>query len=159
MPVFDASSMIYAWDNYPARQFPGLWDWMATQIDNEDLLMSVVAFEEVGHMAPECSEWLKNCGLTLLPVSDAILTDALRIKKLLGIEGDKFGSGVDENDLLIIATARNQNTRLTSDERRQPDPPKVMRNFKIPAVCNLPEVGVTCLNFIEYLKHSEAVFR
>ncbi|MDD2768833.1 MAG: DUF4411 family protein [Methylococcus sp.] len=159
MPVFDASSIIYAWDNYPERQFPGLWDWIASQITNKSLLMSAVAVEEVDHMAPECGKWLKAKGLVGLPVSDDILVDALRIKNLLDIEGDKFGNGVDENDLLIIATARNQITKLVSDERRQPDLPKLKHNYKIPAVCAMPEVGVPCLSFIEYLKLSEAVFR
>ncbi len=47
MQVFDASSMIYAWDNYPMRQFPGLWEWMATQIGEKKLMMPSVAFDEV----------------------------------------------------------------------------------------------------------------
>jgi Domain of unknown function (DUF4411) len=42
MQVFDASSMIYAWDNYPMRQFPGLWEWMATQIEEKKLVMPSV---------------------------------------------------------------------------------------------------------------------
>ena len=47
MQVFDASSIIYAWDNYPIQQFPGLWEWIATQIEAELVTMSSVAFELV----------------------------------------------------------------------------------------------------------------
>ena len=159
MPVFDASSMIYAWDNYPVRQFPGLWEWMATQIADEKIVMPTVAFDEVSHMAPECGEWLRDNGLVRLAITNPVLQDALRFKNLLGIQGDKYGAGVDENDLLIIATARKHKSELVSDERRQPDLPKQKHNFKIPAVCAMPEVGVYCINFIQYLKRSEAVFR
>lgn len=53
MQVFDASSMIYAWDNYPVRQFPGLWQWIASQIKVEALVMPSVAFDEVAHKTPE----------------------------------------------------------------------------------------------------------
>lgn len=53
MRVFDASSMIYAWDNYPLQQFPGLWDWMADQIEQGELAMPSVALDEVAHKAPE----------------------------------------------------------------------------------------------------------
>jgi hypothetical protein len=45
MRVFDASSMIYAWDNYPERQFPGLWDWMAKQVEEENIVLPSVAFK------------------------------------------------------------------------------------------------------------------
>jgi len=44
MQTFDASSMIYAWDNYPPGQFPGLWEWMGKQIELEEFVMSEVAF-------------------------------------------------------------------------------------------------------------------
>ena len=47
MQVFDASSMIYAWDNHPERQFPPLWKWMALQIEGNELVMPSVAFDEV----------------------------------------------------------------------------------------------------------------
>ena len=52
MQVFDASSMIYAWDNYPIRQFPGLWDWMKTRIMKKTLVMPRVAFDEVADKMP-----------------------------------------------------------------------------------------------------------
>jgi len=54
MQVFDASSMVYAWDNYPIRQFPGLWEWMADQIAEKILVMPGVALKEVTHKMPDC---------------------------------------------------------------------------------------------------------
>lgn len=160
MQVFDASSMIYAWDNYPEGQFPGLWEWMASQIEAKQLVMSSVAFEEVGHKTPDCREWLKENNLELLAISSAILQDAIQIKASLGIEGDNYHpKGVDENDILIIATARSHGAELVSDEARQPGLPQIPSRRKIPAVCAMPTVSVLCINFIEYIKRSEAIFR
>lgn len=158
MQVFDASSMIYAWDNYPIRQFPGLWEWMATQVEERLLVMPCVAFEEVANKTPDCDEWLKNNDLELIEISNAILQDALRIKNLLGIVGDQYRAGVGENDLLIIATARQHNAELVSDERKQTALPKELPNYKIPAVCGMTEVPVPCISFIEYIKRADVVF-
>ncbi len=91
-------------------------------------------------------------------MTQALLLDALRIKKLLGIQGELYGSGVGENDLLIVATARAQNTDLLTDEARQPSVPLDRRKYKIPAVCALPEVQVKTLSFVEYIKRSQVVF-
>lgn len=159
MQVFDASSMIYAWDNYPALQFPGLWEWMATQAEERQLVMPSVAFEEVVNKTPDCGEWLNDNGLWVIEISNAVMQDAMRIKLLLGIVGDKYRSGVGENDLLIIATAREQRAELVSDERRQTDLPKERHNYKIPAVCAMSEVSVPCINFIDFIKRSAVVFR
>lgn len=159
MRVFDASSMIYAWDNYPVQQFPGLWEWMADQIEQNELAMPSVALDEVAHKAPECAEWLKACDIEVLDISNAILQDAMRIKNLLGIVGDKYGGGVGENDLFIIATARAHRADLVTDEKWQPAPPKKLENCKIPAVCDMPTVAVRWLKFIDYIKLSGAVFR
>jgi len=32
MSLFDASSIIYAWDNYPPELFPPLWDWLEEEL-------------------------------------------------------------------------------------------------------------------------------
>lgn len=159
MRVFDASSMIYAWDNYPVDQFPGLWEWMASQIDAKKLVMPRVAFDEVNHKTPECGGWLKDNNLEQLEISNAILQDAKRIMGLLGIANDKYTTGVGENDILIIAAARLHRAELVSDEARQPILPKISSNRKIPAVCSMQSVSVSCINFIEYIKASGAVFR
>ncbi len=158
MQVFDASSMIYAWDNYPVAQFPGLWTWMADRVANGVIRMSEVAVEEVDHKAPECVTWLKTAGLQKMPVTEAILREAFRMKSLLEIEEDRYGSGVDENDLIIIATAKLNGCELVTDEAFQPSPNKQKRNWKIPAVCNMDSVKAPWIDFLGYIKRSEAVF-
>jgi predicted nucleic acid-binding protein len=160
MLVLDASSIIYAWDNYPEPQFPPLWNWIATQIKNQQLTISSVALEEVAHKTPDCAAWLKNHQITRLPITNAILQDALRIKHLVGIKNDQFHpKGVGENDIFIIATARAHGAELITDEERQVITPKEPTKRKIPAVCSLPTIEVVSLNFIEYIKRSKAVFQ
>lgn len=160
MQVFDASSMIYAWDNYPFRQFPGLWDWMSDMIEAKAIAMPRVAFDEVRGKAPECAEWLKGRGLGLIEIGNETLQEAMRIKGLLGIVDDNYHpKGVGENDLLIIATASGRSCQLVSDERRQTNPPDEPRKRKIPAVCAIGEVSVDCISFLEFIKHSEKIFR
>ena len=90
MQIFDASSMIYAWDNYPIRQFPPLWEWIATQIEEKELLMPSVAFDEVEAKSPDCGEWLKNNNLVQVRPNDMIMQDSMRIKKLLDIVDDNY---------------------------------------------------------------------
>lgn len=160
MLVFDASSIIYAWDNYPIEQFLGLWDWMAEQVSAQQIGMPDVALEEVHNKVPECSTWLKDNGLLIIPVGNAALQEAMRIKALLGIEGDRYHpKGVGENDILIIATAKLQDVALVSDEERQQVAPQVQSKRKIPSVCGLREVAVECINFLDYIKSSGTVFR
>jgi Domain of unknown function (DUF4411) len=160
MQVFDASSMIYAWEFYPIAQFPPLWEWMAAQIKAAELVMPSVAFEEVDSKIPDCGEWLKENGLNQLEITNAILQDAMFIKGLLGIVGDKYNDhGVGENDILIIAAARVHQTVLVSNEARQHPTPLKLERCKIPAVCGMTDVSVRCINFIEFIKNSNAVFR
>lgn len=161
MQVFDASSMIHAWDNYPVEQFPGLWEWIAEEITSGRLVIPSVAFEEVSHKVPECCVWLRGNNIERVDVTNAILQEAMNAKTLIGVVNDSYHpKGVDENDLLIIATAKIKHADLVSEEARQPvisvnEPTK----RKIPAVCALHQVSVNCINFIDYIKRSQAVFR
>lgn len=159
MQTFDASSIIYAWDNYPIRQFPGLWGWMAEQIASKKLVMSGVAFDEVDNKIPECAKWLGDSNIELFAITNAIVQESLKIKHLLGIVGDRYHSkGVGENDIFIIATARVNSLGLVTNEGRQQKLPDIPGKSKIPVVCAMVEVGVPCLNFIEFIKRSEVVF-
>ena len=159
MLIIDASSMIYAWDNYPIEQFPRLWEWEQAQVESHELQIPSVAFDEVSHKIPDCCGWLNEHGCMVVPETNQILVTAMQIKALLGIENDDYHpKGVDENDLLIIATAKTMEVHLVSDERRQMKLPDIPRKMKIPAVCSHQDVNVTCKNFLEYIKSSGAVF-
>lgn len=151
--------MIYAWDNYPIKQFPPLWNWLESLVRNKQIVLPSVAFDEVNHKTPECTEWLKQADLDILPINNSVLQGALVIKDLLGIFNDNFHpDGVDENDLLIIASARAFNVDLVSEEGRQPTLPENLRRYKIPAVCKMTRVNVNCLSFLNFIKNSEQVF-
>ena len=151
---FDASSIIHAWDNYPLTNphFDSLWEWIAENINDCEFCISKKAFEEVSHKIPECGEWLKNNNIEVHPLTPTSLAIAQEVKILLGIVEEQYTKGVGENDLLIIAIAKETETTLVSEEGRQSKLPALKSNYKIPAVCNLPEVQVECINFLELLK-------
>jgi len=157
--VIDASSIIHGWDNYPPEQFPGLWEWLAQEVNGKLLQIPRVAFEEVDHKLPECAKWLQDNNVEKIPVSNDILRISMQIHSLLGIFGDDYGNGVGENDIIIIATAKTLSVELISNEKRQTTLPTNLKNYKIPAVCGLHGVGVPCISFLDYLRQSGRVFR
>jgi len=118
--TLDASSILHAWDNYPLTQFPGLWDWLAGEIQDQRLSIPTVALEEVDHKSPDCATWLKNQDIPRLPMSNAVVQAAKQIKDAVGIQNDKYHpKGVDENDILIIASAQYHGATLVTNEARQ----------------------------------------
>ena len=153
MYSFDASSIIHAWDTYPPANphFDSLWKWMARQIDGKQFSISSTALEEVGRKIPECEKWLKGNNIEIFPLTSSILSIAQKIKPLLDIK-EMYGSGVGENDLLIIATAKETRTTLVTEEAWQKSLPKKKPKYKIPAVCRMREVNIKCISFIKLLK-------
>ena len=109
--------------------------------------------------SPECGEWLKKNSIQTLPLTNQVVQEAALIKQRLGVIEDNWHpKGVGENDVLIIATAKVSGLQLVSEEGRQFRQPDIISKCKIPAVCQLPEVGVICVQFIELIKASGAKF-
>lgn len=159
MRLLDASAILYAWDNYPLPQFPGLWKWLAGEVQTSELAIPVVAYEEVGHKAPECAKWLKAAGVLRLPMGEEVVLTALAIKHEIGVVNDRYHpKGVDENDLFIIAAAKIHEAELITNEARQFGAQAELRKYKIPAVCDMGTVGVVSMSFLEYLQKSKQVF-
>ena len=158
MQIFDSSSIIYAWDNYPPKQFPPMWHWIGTLVQTQQLTLSQVAHKEVKDKYSDITDWLAKHEVEILDVTEKIFQEALIIKKLLGIQEDRYGGGVGENDILIIATAKAAQVELVADEAIQHKLPQNMKNYKIPAVCSLSQINVQCLSFLDVLRNSDEVF-
>ncbi|MBT2767820.1 DUF4411 family protein [Stenotrophomonas sp. ISL-67] len=136
MQVIDASAIVHAWDNYPIEQFPPFWEWLEDDCKAGRLCIPQPAKDEVGYVSSECARWLQEVGITVLPVTNDVLSDASSIMAALGVTDDQYHpDGVDENDLLIIASSRCHGAVLISNEARQASLPLNKRKYRIPAVC------------------------
>jgi len=159
MSAFDASSILEAWDAYPIAQFPPFWEWMANLVDTGEIVLARVAYEEIGHKAPECREWLADHNCTVIDPDNEIVQAALGIKNGLGIVNDQYKAGaVDEADILIVATAKVLGIGLVSEESPQPTVPGNPANYRIPRVCQKADVDVECRNLRTYIKDSNHIF-
>lgn len=151
MYTFDASSIIYAWENYPIDIFPSLWLWMEERVAIGEFTMPEPAYAECMKNCPDCETWLSCCNIQRHGLNNNILHNALTIKGSLHITDDYHKKGVGENDILIISTAKDKRLNLVSNEEPQSQVPKILAKCKIPLVCRMPLVSVKCLSFLALL--------
>ncbi len=159
MPAFDASAIIHAWDHYPIKQFPPLWEWMGKQVRSGAFVICDVAEGEVKRRAPDCHAWLKQHNVTSVATTNESLQRAALIEQELGIVNHRYNqAGVGENDILIVASACEEGHELVSNESRQKDLPTNKAKYKIPAVCDLASVEIPCVDFLAVIKRSGMIF-
>lgn len=150
---FDASAIIDLWVNYPFNNkvFEPLWSKFVENIENEVFVISDIALCEAKLKidSEEFSHVIEN--IKIYKKEGVDLIEAQNIKMLLEIEEDNYGGGVGENDIFIIAISKRIQTILINNEKRQPILPSDKSNYKMPAVCNLPRIGVKNINLTDLL--------
>ena len=115
--LIDASSIIHGWENYPFRQFPGLWKWIATKIEEKTIYMLKENFLEVENKAPDCVAWLAGNNLHIKKLSSTVIEIAKEIQNDLGIEDLRLNiKGVNENDIYLIASAKYEEVDVITNE-------------------------------------------
>ena len=167
---FDASALVYFWDNYPIHRpmFNEVWQWFDAQVSNSTFQISDVALQQVKDKIlyktketsleqdiPESKLFIQ--ALNKIKVHNKTgndLNKAEQIKQLLGIEEDNYGNGVDEADLLIVAIAFRESAILITNESEQERLPQNMKNCKMPAVCNLNSVNIDYIDLRGLLHHN-----
>lgn len=136
MYVIDSSALIDAWQRYPIEKFPSVWEWLSSQIRSGCLVIPRVVQEEVRGKEPECGEWLKNInGFKPFQENEEIIRISIEIHNALGITDGQYGSGVNENDILIIATTKHLRATLITHEALQTNLPQNLKKCKMPCVC------------------------
>ena len=157
--VIDASAIIRAWEYYPQRQFPGFWRWVAAELKAQRWVMSRANVEEVKHKVSELHKWLTTHGLHTVEVSNDIAKMVNVFKGLLGIVDDRYaGRGVDEPDLIPIATCACLGYASVNCEAEQLDSKQELRNSRIPRVCRLDGVRVDYMDLTKCVSASKVVF-
>ncbi len=120
--------------------FDQLWKNILAHAGNSHFSISKVAFDEVKNTIDN-KDTQQQKFIQILKKFVVIETDiddfnfVKRAKQKLGIVEDKYGNGVGENDLLIIATAERTNATLVTNEGVQSSAPENKSNAKIPLVC------------------------
>ena len=143
--------MIHLWENYPihAEYFDQFWDWIKTKIKDKEYCISKTISNEVSKKHSECYKWFKEKNILIHEDENKqILKQAMGIKASLGIKDDHYSTkgGVNEKDILIIATAKNYNLQLVTEEARQTDAPsREKKNYKIPLVCKKNNISYCCI--------------
>lgn len=158
MHCLDTSSLIWAWDTYPQDQFPKVWNWLGELIASGDVALCEIVLEELKPKSGELRSWLLDKGVKVLRVDNKCMAFASTIKELLEIENDNYHSkGVTENDILIVSAAKIHNLPLVSNEGKA-TAPQMKSRFKIQNVCQIKEVSVACISFVQFLKSSSQQF-
>lgn len=160
--ILDASTLIDIWLRFPKdlKVFNLLWEQIEELVSSGNLVVTRRNFEEVKHKSEEAYEYFKALGIEILTPTQSILEIAVNIQSGLGLTDadikNSLREGVDEGDILCIATAKSLGVTLVTEEKRQPvyqgNKGPSLAKYKIPKVCEMELVGVESINFLELLE-------
>lgn len=160
--ILDASTLIDIWLRFPKdlKVFNSLWEQIEELVSLGKLVVTRRNFEEVKHKSEEAYEYFKVLGIKILTPTQPILEIAVIIQQKLGLTDadikNNLREGVDEGDILCIATAKCYGITLVTEEKRQPvyvgNKGPSLAKYKIPKVCEMAPVEVECINFLDLLE-------
>lgn len=148
----DANVLIAAWNvSHPIDVFPSLWSQLANH--RIDMILIKPIFDQIDPKKDKADKslrkWMIDSQFVPIPINKFVEGRSLELEKEYQIRKDSK-SGVDENDLKLIAYAMLNEKTVVTEEGKQLEKPMKKCKSKIPLVCK--EQGVECINFVEMLK-------
>ena len=175
--LIDTSVAIAMWrEMYPPENFPTFYVRMRQKFLALNIHFARPVFDEIEYtqeklegddlrawlekISDEKEGFIKNSNQRIDERADELNAD-YSIEKTVELiadypsEDDTDKEGVDRNDLLLIAMAKEYGFTIVTQEKEQSPPPKKKEKYKIPAVCQKEEVR--CINLIEFIKEIKLV--
>ncbi len=162
--LIDASAAIAMWEEmYPPENFPTFYALMGQKFLALNIYFVKPVFDEIEKTQGKLGDddliaWLKKTLGEKSFINTLNQGTSERVNEYtvtyLG-EGGAKREGVDLNDLLLVATAKEYGFTIVTQEGIQSSPPKKKEKYKIPAVCQKEEVR--CINLIEFIKEIKLV--
>lgn len=142
---FDTSALLQCWARYyPIDVFPGLWDRLATMIEDGEIQSPDEVGREIAKKDDGLNEWVKEHAQLLVPLDDETQRATAEV---LGAfpELVKELSGRNQADPFVVALARVRSVTVVSEEKggSQARP-------RIPMVCEHFEVR--CMDVVSFIR-------
>ena len=155
----DANIFIEPWKrDYPPSIFPTLWKQIPEHKEKFIILKNI--YDEIdppssGLTAEERRKrhplrtWLEENQIAPKPVPKDIQTLSLYMEQKYQIRSN-ISKGANQNDILLITYAKQNEKVLVTSESYQDTLPKELSNYKIPLICKKEKVE--CIDYIKFLK-------
>ena len=151
--VLDTSAILDCWERYyPPDVFPGLYKNIEQMIADEKLISPDEIYRELEKKDDAAFAWAKRNRTMFLPLDNATQIEVAAIlgsHPLLIQAGGRRSGG----DPFVVAVAKVFNGVVVTAEKDQ----LTQKRVTIPRVCS--ELGIRCLQVIEFIRERKWVFR
>lgn len=146
----DANIFIESWrSRYPIERFPSLWDALSNHRNKITIIKPI--HDEIEPTSSTnlttVRTWLASNNFLPEEIDSETKNLSIALEKSYQIKTSSRGAG--ENDMMLIAYAKQHDKTVVTYESLQAVEPKESYNFKIPLICK--KEGVSCINFIGFL--------
>ncbi len=144
----DTSAFITAWNiQYPPTVFPSLWRQLGQK--KEKIVVIHPVLQELKGKKDAVLDWVLAQSFGTKELSQEMEQAALLLEGAYRIRTSP--KGVNSVDIRLITWAKHTESTVVTCEAWQPQPPKRLSNYKIPAVCKREDVP--CITFVALLEN------